>query len=84
MKRCHCSKMVPRGHGYKPAQEYCSYKCYQDKPPKVLYLERIYEKPIEEVLKDVQKMNNSHETKAALLGVTRQTYYRYIKKYLAS
>jgi len=40
MKRCPtCNTQVKRGHGYKSATKYCSYKCYQLKPPRVIEVE---------------------------------------------
>jgi len=82
MTKCHCGQYIPAGHGYKKKQKYCSYSCLTDKPPKVLELEVILGKNIKSILTEYKSMNNSIQTKADLLGITRQTYYKYVKQYI--
>ena len=84
MKTCHCGKIIPKGHGLKKNRIYCCYECLKAKPPKVLELEELLEKPIRELILEMEGMRNSLENKAALLGVTRQTYCKWRVKYLES
>ena len=82
MKCLNCGKIVKRGHGYKTATKYCSYKCYQEKPPKVVEIENHFKDNIKNILKHQEKSTCSIDTKSALMGITKQTYYKYKRKYL--
>ena len=82
MKKCHCGNIIPRGHGFKIKQMYCSRECLKVKPPKVLELEKIFGKSISNIIKEYDLMNNSIQTKAELLGITKQTYYKYKEVYI--
>ena len=51
MKYCPtCGKVVPRGHGYKKNQKYCSYRCYQSMTPKMIEIQEELGQPIREVI----------------------------------
>ena len=46
MKYCPtCGKVVPRGHGFKSDQKYCSYDCYRFKTPISALEKQIPKKP---------------------------------------
>ena len=77
-----CGKRLKRGHGCKIAQKYCSYECYQAKPPKVIEIESIFNNNIQAILIDQENKNSNQDTKSALLGISKQTYLKYKRKYL--
>ena len=52
MNCINCGKRLKRGHGCKIAQKYCSYECYQAKPPKVVEIESIFNNNIQAILID--------------------------------
>ncbi|MFC4768717.1 hypothetical protein [Effusibacillus consociatus] len=81
-KNClNCGTRLPRGHGYKRKQGYCSADCYQAKPPKMALLEKIHGKPIREIV--VEELNRNHtsmDVVAQLLGIQKFALYQWIKK----
>jgi predicted nucleic acid-binding Zn ribbon protein len=71
MKHCPvCNRLVPRGHGYKSNQVYCSIECFAKR--------NILDK--EKIIQELNKTNNVTVT-AELMGVGKQTLYRWLKDY---
>jgi hypothetical protein len=83
MKNCiSCNKQVKTGHGYKLSTKYCSYKCYQDKPPRVIEIESEFLSNIKDIIKESEAMDCSEVIKAYSLGINRGTYRRWKNKYM--
>jgi transcriptional regulator of acetoin/glycerol metabolism len=71
MKKClKCGSYIPRGHGYKVDQKYCSSNCH--------YTANMASK--EDIIVSLNK-NDNISVSAELLGVTKQTLYRWLKRY---
>lgn len=58
---------------------YCSQRCYYTKPPKMAYAERVWGRPIAELICDLLN-NHTVEATAHLLGVEKWTLHQWIKK----
>lgn len=80
-RRClNCGAWLPRGHGFKIKQGYCSQQCYYAKPPKAAYAEKQWGKPIAELM--VEMLNKSTDQAVAdMLGISKHTLYQWIRKY---
>lgn len=59
---------------------YCSLRCVQAKPPKMAYLEKVYGKPIKTILLDSLGSTDNVRISADLLGIGRNTLYRWVDK----
>ena len=80
MRRClNCGAMVKRGHGYKSATKYCSYECYQAKPPRVIEVELEFKDTIENLLLETSG-SMAHDARS--LGINRDTLKRWKEKYI--
>jgi len=75
-----CGKRLPRGHGSKISQGYCSMLCHYAKPPKMAYLEHIYGKPARQVIIEILNLNNNVTVSAELLGISKFTMFQWLKK----
>lgn len=62
-------------------EKYCCKKCRSDKPPKLLEIEKEYNKIFEVVAVEVLNKTNSITSTADILGITRKTLYQYIQQY---
>lgn len=81
MKRCPaCGKVVPRGHGYKKSQQYCSYRCYQIMTPKMIKMQKELGQPIREVIVETLNRNHSVPVTSELLGIHKQQLYQWMDK----
>ena len=81
-KHClNCGKRLLRGHGKKPGAGYCRYSCYTNKPPLVAYVERDHNKPFKEILREKLNKSDNMQLVADFLGISRDTVYRYIKRF---
>lgn len=81
MKRCPvCGKLVPRGHGLKRDRKYCSFDCWQTKPPKMVAVEKESGKPIREVVIDTLNSNQNVTVAAQLLGIDKPQLYNWMDK----
>lgn len=60
---------------------YCSLECYFAKPPKVAYLERVYGKPVREVILDLLNRLDNVTAVAELCGMGKSNFYRLLRKY---
>lgn len=81
MKKCPtCGKLVPRGHGYKLNQIYCSYECYLEKPPKMVEVEKYTGKPIKTVVLETLNSNQNITVTANLLGIDKPQLYNWMNK----
>ncbi len=80
-KNClNCGIRLPRGRGYKRNTGYCSLRCYYEKPPKMMWAELVYKKPIRDLM--VEMLNkSSDEAVAGMLDITKQTLYRWMKNH---
>lgn len=82
MKRCPtCNELVPRGHGYKKSQTYCSYKCYQEKTPKMIEAEKNLGKPIKEAMLEILNSSKNITHTAHSLGIDKPQLYRWMDKF---
>ena len=59
---------------------YCSLVCYFAKPPHMAYAERVYGKPIRQVILDLLNKNNNITATAQLLGVRKGTMFAWIRR----
>jgi hypothetical protein len=60
---------------------YCSKYCYNEKPHRYAYAEYTYNKPINELIINWLNLNNSIQLTADLIGVTKPSLYKYLKKH---
>lgn len=80
-KHClNCGRRLPCGHGFRVKTGYCNAQCHFEKPPKMAYLENVYGKPIREIMIDLLNRSDTMEPVSGLMGVTRFTLYKWIKK----
>lgn len=81
MKKCpSCSKLVPRGHGFKRSQQYCSYACYRFKTPKMVEVEEAYGRPLRDVMVEVLNASANMDIASELLGIQRQQLHQWATK----
>lgn len=81
MKRCPaCGKVVPRGHGYKKSQQYCSYRCYQIMTPKMIKMQKELGQPIREVIVEHLNKNHNIPVTAEIIGISKVQLYQWIDK----
>ena len=76
------SEHIKRGHGYKKSLKYCSYKCYQARPPKVIEVETTFKDTIENLIEESEQFYDYETDRARSLGITRDTYRRWKVKYI--
>lgn len=80
-KHClNCGTRLKRGHGIKVKIGYCNTRCYYAKPSKMVYLEKVYGKPIRDIMIDMLNRSNTVEPVAGLMGISKMTLYQWIKK----
>jgi len=75
-----CGKRLKRGHGYKRTTGYCSWECYLKKPPKVVYLETLYNKPFRQLVVDLLNETGKVKIAADFLNMNKKNLYDWIKK----
>lgn len=75
-----CGKRLKRGHGFKVKQGYCTAHCYYEKPPKMAWVERVYNKPARVAIVDVLNGTSSVDTACDLLGISKYTIYQWMQK----
>lgn len=81
MRRClTCNKVIKRGHGYKSTRKYCSKECWSNKPVKMVEAEKLYDKPIRDLIIDTLNQNKNVTLTADLLGVGKAQLYNWMEK----
>lgn len=79
MKYCPtCGKVVPRGHGYKTSQIYCSRKCYEDSG--MATVEKQQGKPVRQAVINTLNSNQNITVTANLLGIDKPQLYNWMDK----
>lgn len=76
-----CGKRLKRGHGYKIRRGYCSRDCFNKKSTKQAWLEKVYGKPIRELILETLNECGSVEVAAGLFAVNKQALYRWMKQH---
>lgn len=81
MKSCPaCGKVIPRGHGLKRDRKYCSYTCWQKKPPKMVEVEEQLGKPVRQAVIDSLNSNQNVTVAAQILGIDKPQLYNWMDK----
>jgi ribosomal protein L37E len=75
-----CNRSLPREHGFKIKQGYCSAACYYEKPPKMAWLEWQYGMPIRDIVVQTLNRSSTMNIVAELLGISKYTLYQWIEK----
>lgn len=70
-----CGKQVPSG------KTYCNNQCFSDRPPGVVYAERMYGMPIQLLMLDFLNKNDNISITAQLLATSPSNLSRWIEKY---
>lgn len=61
---------------------YCSLKCFYDKPARYAYIEKLYSMSVKEFIIKELNRTDSVEVVANLIGVNKQSLYKYIQKHM--